>query len=224
MTAFALAAFAGCILEYLFTRERITEEDISDVSCHTRRITMKKFTALFMAGLMIVGLTACGNTSESNSMSGNQADTEITAGNTDDEENVSAETTYTISYNMNSGNTGDMPEYQFLSGNFKSILNYDSRIYVDVTLSLNGAGAYSLESDCYVVESGKRAEVGDETGIGQTCITTAAGNYVENSDGTVTISVPDQATHELVTDTYSSQMKEPVGVKHWRKLRGWEMG
>ncbi len=28
MTVFAIAAFAGCILEYLFTRERITEEDL----------------------------------------------------------------------------------------------------------------------------------------------------------------------------------------------------
>lgn len=28
MTAFAIAAFVGCLLEYLFTRERITEEDI----------------------------------------------------------------------------------------------------------------------------------------------------------------------------------------------------
>lgn len=29
MTAFAVAAFLGCLLEYLFTRERITEEDLS---------------------------------------------------------------------------------------------------------------------------------------------------------------------------------------------------
>lgn len=29
MTAFAAAAFLGCLLEYLFTRERITEEDLS---------------------------------------------------------------------------------------------------------------------------------------------------------------------------------------------------
>ena len=30
MGAFAVAAFVGCLLEYFFTRERITEEDISD--------------------------------------------------------------------------------------------------------------------------------------------------------------------------------------------------
>lgn len=29
MTLFAVAAFLGCLLEYLFTRERITEEDLS---------------------------------------------------------------------------------------------------------------------------------------------------------------------------------------------------
>ncbi|MBQ2462797.1 MAG: MFS transporter, partial [Clostridia bacterium] len=32
MTLFAVAAFIGCCLEYLFTRERITEEDIQDDS------------------------------------------------------------------------------------------------------------------------------------------------------------------------------------------------
>lgn len=120
---------------------------------------------------------------------------------------------YTIQYNYNAENTEDMPEYQFLSGNMKGMLNNESRLSVDVTLELEEDEKYRLESSCYVTESGKIAEVGDDTGIGMTLITTAEGSYTENEDGTITIAVPEHAEHVLKTDTYSSQMKSSAGIQ-----------
>lgn len=186
---------------------------------------MKKLTALLMTGILTLGLTACGSTSSESAASVTEAASEQAETNAADNsaengnestaaENAEAEAqTFTTTFNLNSGNAENLPEYQFLSGNMKGMLNYDSRIYLDVTLELDGAGSYALESNCYIIEGGKLAEVGDETGIGQTFLTTATGSYEDNGDGTVTIAVPDHATHELKTDTYSSQMKDAVGVK-----------
>ncbi len=46
MTFFAIAAFAGCFLEYLFTRERITEEDITEVEAVQGKEAISTFRQL----------------------------------------------------------------------------------------------------------------------------------------------------------------------------------
>lgn len=119
---------------------------------------------------------------------------------------------YTVTYNMNEGNAEDMPEYQFVSGSMKGIANADSRLYVQINLKLDGEENYELTSNCYVVEGGKVAEVGDDTGIGLTMLTTAEGKYVDNGDDTVTINTPEHVHHDMITDTYSSQMKEACNM------------
>lgn len=126
---------------------------------------------------------------------------------------VAEEKTYTITYNQNEGNTENMPEYQFVSGNMAVIVKNDSRVHVQVDLKLDGKGEYELISNCYNVENGKVAEVGDDSGVGMTMITTAEGAYEENEDGTVTIYTPEHLQHELATDTYSSQMKDVCGIQ-----------
>ena len=105
-----------------------------------------------------------------------------------------------------------MPEFQFLSGNMKGITSYDSRMYVEIDLTLDGKDGYKLVSDCYVIENGKKAEVGDDTGIGVTLTTTAEGTYTDNGDDTVTIDTPEHVHHDMFTDTYSVQMKESAGM------------
>jgi hypothetical protein len=119
---------------------------------------------------------------------------------------------YKISYNMNDGTADTMPGYQFLCSDFKGLVQADSRFYVDVTLTLDENGNYTLFSDAYVVESGKRCEIGDDTGLGMVLTMTAEGAYTENSDGTYTTSIPAHAVFEMQMDTYSSQMKEAFGM------------
>ena len=113
---------------------------------------------------------------------------------------------YTVSFNQGNGNVDDMPTYQFLCSALDGMVRADSRFYIDVALDLNN-GAYKLSVDSYVVEGGKRAEVGDDTGLGLVLTTVAEGSYVENEDGTITTKKADHAIFEMQTDTYSSQMK-----------------
>ena len=122
---------------------------------------------------------------------------------------ASASSTYTVSLNQQNGNVekDELPDYQFLSNDQGGLLRAESRLYVDITLTLDGNGKYDLFSDCYVIESGKRAVIGDDSGMGLVYTTKAEGSYTENSDGTYTISVPDHAVAEIKTDTYSSQMR-----------------
>ncbi len=120
--------------------------------------------------------------------------------------------TYTISFNQNNGNLEGAPDYQFLGVNFLGIAKADSRLYVDVTLTLDGGGNYTLFTDCYVVDNGKRVELGDPTGLGQTMTTEAVGTYTDNGDGTYTTSVPTHAVFTMETDTYSAQLKDAVGA------------
>lgn len=175
---------------------------------------MKKMTALLLTGVMAFSLTACGGTEgESTQESGanNETSTETAAaeGSTN-AENATEAQTFTVNYNMNDGNTTDMPNYQFLGADFSGLINYDSRLYITLTLELDGAGNYALTSDCYVIEAGERQEVGGDTGIGQTWIMTGEGTYTDNGDGTITTSTASTASLEVATDTYSSQMKEAV--------------
>ena len=152
---------------------------------------MKRAMAVLLVGVMTLGLAACGNGDDSES--GNSSGS-------------GSEKTYTISYNMNTGNTGDMPDYQFLGGNLAGFLNYESRLYDDITLTLNDDGTYQLTSDAYTITDGKRVEVGSSEGIGMVCILAAEGTYEDNGDGTVTTSAAEHATYELETDLYSAEI------------------
>ncbi len=160
---------------------------------------MKKLTVLLMAAVMVLSLAACKKT-DSTGNGGDQTDAPKA-------EAVS----YKVTYNMNDGNTGGLPEYQFLGANFAGLINYDSRLYIDLTLNLDGVDAYELVADCYVIEADKRQEVGAETGIGQTWTTTSTGTYTDNGDGTITIAAAKSVKLTVKTDTYSSQMKDAVG-------------
>nr|MCR4675413.1 hypothetical protein [Lachnospiraceae bacterium] len=122
-------------------------------------------------------------------------------------------TVYTISYNQNNNNIEDFPEYQFLTGSCSGLVKADSRFYVDVTLTLFEDGTYNIYSDAYVIEQGKRAEVGDATGLGLVFTMDAKGTYTDNGDGTVTTSEAESATFEMETDTYSVQMKPMLNMK-----------
>ena len=120
--------------------------------------------------------------------------------------------TFTVSFNQMNENLDRVQDYQFLGSNFGGILQYDTRFYVDLKLDLDGAGSYKLTSEAYCIENGKRAEIGDETGLGQNINLTAEGTYVVNDDGTVTTAVPSHAVFVMETDTYSVQMKGAVGM------------
>ena len=120
--------------------------------------------------------------------------------------------TYTVSFNQGNGNAETIPGYQFLCCDLGGMVKADSRMYIDVTLTLDGSGGYTLFADSYVIESGKRAEIGDDTGLGLVLTTNAEGTYTENADGTITTSAPTHAVFEMQTDTYSAQMKGAAGM------------
>lgn len=120
--------------------------------------------------------------------------------------------TYRISFNQANGNTDTMPDYQFLCGNVGSLARFENRIYVDIDLTLDGDGKYSIFAESYILEGGKKTEVGDATGIGMVMTTAAEGTYVENGDGTITTSKAAHVVYELQTDTYSAQMKDTVQI------------
>ena len=125
---------------------------------------------------------------------------------------VKNEKVYTILFSQEQGNAEQIPDYQFLCGNMGMLMKFDSRVNVEISLTLAEDGTYQLVSDAYVVEAGKRAEVGDDTGIGTTIKTTAEGTYAENEDGTITTKKAEHAVVEIETDTYSSQMKDVLGI------------
>lgn len=122
------------------------------------------------------------------------------------------ETVYKVNYSQDSGNAEETPAYQFLCGDVSGLIQYDARMNVDITLSLKEDGTYSLTADSYVIEAGEKAVVGDSTGIGMTMKMTAEGEYVKNDDGTITTKKAGHAVFELETDTYSSQMKDVIGI------------
>ena len=121
--------------------------------------------------------------------------------------------TYTVSFNQNNGNMDDLRDFQFLCSDFSGIASYDNRVYIDMKLTLDGAGSYTLFSETYCVEAGKRCEIGDDTGLGEIITMNAEGSYTTTDTGTVITSVPTHAVFEMELDTYSSQMKEAVGMK-----------
>lgn len=158
---------------------------------------MKKAMAVILTGVVTLGLVGCGNGSESE--------------NKDTAKETMAET-YMISFNQNNGNTADMPAYQFLGGDLSGMINYEGRLYTDITLELSGDGTYELTSDAYTGSNGERIEVGAGDGIGIVCIVNAEGTYEDNGDGTVTVSAAEHATFKLETDTYSKEIVSNAGL------------
>ena len=117
---------------------------------------------------------------------------------------------FTVSFNGNIGNVDKVQDYEFIPAVTKGLMNADSRLFLDFTLTLDGAGNYELLADSYCMEAGKRCEIGDDTGLGLVLYTKAEGTYVDNGDGTVTTSKASHAVAEMFTDTYSVQMKSPA--------------
>ncbi len=121
--------------------------------------------------------------------------------------------TYTVKLSGSEGNVEKVQDYQFQCGNLSGLMNYDTRLTLDLALTLNADGTYSLFSDSYAFEAGKRAVIGDDTGLGMISQMTAEGTYTVNEDGTVTTSQATHAVFELQLDTYSSQMRGPARYK-----------
>ena len=121
--------------------------------------------------------------------------------------------TYTVKLSGAEGNVDKVKDFQFQCGNLSGLMNYDTRLTLDLSLTLNADGTYSLFSDGYVIEAGKRAVIGDDTGLGMISQMTAEGTYTVNEDGTVTTSPATHAVFELQLDTYSSQMRGPASYK-----------
>lgn len=150
----------------------------------------KRMVAVILAGVMTMGLAACGGGGDS----------------TDVGTESSGAETYTISFNQNNENTTDMPTYQFFGGDLSGMLNYEARLYTDITLILNEDGTYELKSDAYTMSNGERIEIGASDGIGLVCVLDAEGTYEDNGDGTVTTSAAESASYTLETDTYSQEI------------------
>ena len=121
--------------------------------------------------------------------------------------------TYTVKLSGAEGNVDKVKDFQFQCGNLSGLMNYDTRLTLDLSLTLNADGTYSLFSDGYAFEAGKRAVIGDDTGLGMISQMTAEGTYTVNDDGTVTTAQASHAVFELQLDTYSSQMRGPASYK-----------
>ena len=126
---------------------------------------------------------------------------------------ASASSTYKVIISGAENNLDIMPDYQFQCGNLSGLMTYDTRLNLALELTLNGDGTYALVSDAYAIEAGKRAVIGDDTGLGMVSVMKAEGTYTTNEDGTVTTSAANHAVFELALDTYSSQMRAPAGYK-----------
>ena len=151
---------------------------------------MKKVLTILVALALTIGLCACGGPEPK---------------------------TYKVTYGMANDNLDALQDEQFLGANVKFLTEADSRFYVEFTLELDGKEGYNLKSECYVIESGKRAEPGDETGIGIVWVVNATGKYTENEDGTIKIAAAEKVSREIVSDTYSSQMTALFGVEDQNK-------
>ena len=127
--------------------------------------------------------------------------------------NPAAASTYSIKLSGAEGNVDKVQDYQFQCGNLAGLMNYDTRLTLDLALTLNPDGTYALFSDAYCIEAGKRSVIGDDTGLGMVSVMNAEGTYTVNEDGTVTTSPASHAVFELALDTYSSQMRGPASYK-----------
>ena len=126
------------------------------------------------------------------------------------EKNTDVTGTYTVTISGAEVNLDILQDQQFQLGKLHGLMNVDSRLTLDLALTLNADGTYALTSDAYCVEAGKRAVIGDDTGLGMISIMKAEGNYTVNEDGTVTTSPAEHANFQLELDTYSSQMRSPA--------------
>ena len=74
--------------------------------------------------------------------------------------------TYTTTFTGAEGNVDLVQDYQFQCADLLGLMNYDSRLTLTLSLTLNADGTYALFSDAYCIDAGKRAVIGDETGLG----------------------------------------------------------
>ncbi len=118
--------------------------------------------------------------------------------------------TYTVIISGAEGNLDIMPDYQLQCADLSGLLKYDTRLTLALELTLNPDKTYALTSDAYCVEAGKRAVIGDDTGLGMVSVMKAEGTYTVSEDGTVATSIPTHAVFTLQLDTYSSQMRSPA--------------
>jgi len=151
---------------------------------------MKKVLTILVALALTIGLCACGGAEPK---------------------------TYKVTYGMTNENLEGLQDEQFLGANIKFLTEADSRFYVEYTLELDGKEGYKLKSEAYVIEGGKRAEPGDETGIGLVWVVNASGKYTENEDGTIKIAAAEKVSRELKSDTYSSQLTSIFGLEDHNK-------
>ena len=126
------------------------------------------------------------------------------------EKNTDVTGTYTVTISGAEVNLDILQDQQFQLGKLQGLMNVDSRLTLDLALTLNADGTYALTSDAYCIEAGKRAVIGDDTGLGMISIMKAEGTYTVNEDGTVTTSPAEHANFQLELDTYSSQMRSPA--------------
>ena len=74
--------------------------------------------------------------------------------------------TYNVVISGAEGNLDIMPDYQLQCADLSGLMNYDTRLNLGLELTLKPDGTYSLFSDAFCIEAGKRAVIGDDTGLG----------------------------------------------------------
>lgn len=156
----------------------------------------KKLLTMMLISALALALAGCGGSGDDTA---------------EDAADDPASETYTINYNANS-NGQEMPEYQFINGNMKGFLNSEARLNMDISLTLNGDGTYSLTAEGYTKEGEERLEIGGGSGIGLVLETNAEGTYVENEDGTITISKASHVDYQLDYETYSEELSNMIGL------------
>ncbi|MBQ6526892.1 MAG: hypothetical protein IJI38_00055, partial [Clostridia bacterium] len=168
-------------------------------------IALCSAAAVVLLGILIPSLVMGG---VFKSRGGNTPGGTVSAGSTS-----SVAGTYKVTISGSEQNLDMLQDYQFICGNVGGLMKVDTRLTLDLTLTLNADGTYSLLSDPYAVEAGKRAVIGDDTGLGMISTMQAEGTYTVNADGTVSTSAANHALFTLQLDTYSSQMRGPANYK-----------
>ncbi|MBR3271428.1 MAG: hypothetical protein IKI59_05840 [Clostridia bacterium] len=176
--------------------------------CALYSVGIVLLVAILIPSLILGGVFAPKKTTASAS-----APSGANAGTVSGGEQASVAGTYSITLSGAEGNVEKVQDYQFQCGNLSGLMNYDTRLTLGLTLTLNEDGTYSLFSDAYCIEGGKRAVIGDDTGLGMISQMTAEGTYAIHDDGTVTTAPATHAVFELALDTYSSQMRAPASYK-----------
>ena len=163
------------------------------MACHIRELVAVVGTLALTASM-----AACGNGSGDSSSDG---DTSV----------AKEATSYTVSYAAGGGDA--YPDYQFLKNNAVSDSG-DSRQHLDVTLTIDGDGGYTLVSESYTSDGSERYEIGDDTGIALVLVSTSKGNVADQNGDTISIEAPTGIDYVLKTDLYSSQLTSALDLSY----------